>query len=311
MFVHPTADIQTSDIGEGTRVWQYCVILPGAKVGKDGNICAHCFIENDVRIGDRVTIKCGVQLWDGITIEDDVFIGPNVTFTNDPYPRSRHQPKAFSRTLVKRGASIGANSTLLPGITIGHDALIGAGSVITSNVPPGTIVAGNPARILRYVAGQVDANSGKPLPAQGASRIEGVRWIDLGSAEDIRGQLTFAQWNQHLPFIPQRMFFVHHVPTEQVRGEHAHKECQQILCCVAGFIHVVVDDGTIRDEYVLDTPHRGLLIPPRIWATQYRYSHNAVLAVFASHPYDPDDYIRDYDEFLRYRRALESSRGGP
>lgn len=149
VFQHPSSDVQSADIGGGTRIWQFCVVLAGAKIGNDCNVCSHCFIENDVVVGDRVTVKCGVQLWDGITIEDDVFIGPNVTFTNDLFPRSQQHPEQFPRTTIKCGASIGANATLLPGISVGAKAMVGAGSVVTSDVPPGTVVVGNPATVTR------------------------------------------------------------------------------------------------------------------------------------------------------------------
>lgn len=149
MFIHPSSDVQSKQIGEGTRVWQYVVILPGAVIGRDGNICSHCFIENKVVVGDRVTVKCGVQLWDGVTLEDDVFVGPNVTFTNDQQPRSRNAAAELLPTLVKKGASIGANATILPGLTIGEGAMVGAGAVVTKDVPPGVTVVGNPARIVR------------------------------------------------------------------------------------------------------------------------------------------------------------------
>ena len=146
MFIHPSSDVQTKQVGEGTRIWQYVVILPGAVIGRDGNICSHCFIENRVVVGDRVTVKCGVQLWDGVTLEDDVFVGPNVTFTNDQQPRSRNTAAKLLPTVVKKGASIGANATILPGLTIGEGAMVGAGSVVTKDVPPGVTVVGNPAR---------------------------------------------------------------------------------------------------------------------------------------------------------------------
>ena len=149
MFIHPSSDVQSKQIGEGTRVWQYVVILPGAVIGRDGNICSHCFIENQVVVGDRVTVKCGVQLWDGVTLEDDVFVGPNATFTNDRVPRSRNASATLLPTLVKKGASIGANATILPGLTIGEGAMVGAGAVVTKDVPPRTLVVGNPARVVR------------------------------------------------------------------------------------------------------------------------------------------------------------------
>jgi acetyltransferase-like isoleucine patch superfamily enzyme len=146
-MIHPLSDVKSSQIGEGTTIWQYCVVLPKAKIGKNCNICAQVFIENDVVIGDNVTVKSGVQLWDGVTLEDNVFIGPNVTFTNDLLPRSKQYPVHFSRTLVKRGASIGANATILAGHTIGENALIGAGSVVTKDVPANTVWYGNPAKL--------------------------------------------------------------------------------------------------------------------------------------------------------------------
>jgi acetyltransferase-like isoleucine patch superfamily enzyme len=148
MFIHPNSDVQSQHIGEGTRVWQYVVILPDAVIGRDGNICSHCFIENKVVVGDRVTVKCGVQLWDGVTLEDDVFVGPNATFTNDLRPRSRNATAQLLPTLVKKGASIGANATILPGLTIGEGATVGAGAVVTKDVPPGVTVVGSPARII-------------------------------------------------------------------------------------------------------------------------------------------------------------------
>ena len=149
MFIHPSSDVQSKQIGEGTRIWQYVVILPEAIIGRDCNICSHCFIENKVVVGDRVTVKCGVQLWDGVTLEDDVLVGPNATFTNDLNPRSRNDAAKLLPTLVKKGASIGANATILPGLTIGEGAMVGAGAVVTKDVPPRALVVGNPARVVR------------------------------------------------------------------------------------------------------------------------------------------------------------------
>jgi len=145
-FIHKLSDVQSKNIGENTNIWQFCVVLPNAVIGNNCNICSHIFIENDVNIGNNVTIKNGVQIWDGVTIEDDVFIGPNVTFCNDKYPVSRQHPAAFLKTIIKKGASIGANATILPGITIGQNALIGAGSVVIRDVAPNLIMVGNPAK---------------------------------------------------------------------------------------------------------------------------------------------------------------------
>lgn len=149
--IHPSADVQSDHIGDGTSVWQFCVILPDSRIGVNCNICAGVLIENDVIIGDNVTIKSGVQIWDGVTICDNVFIGPNVTFTNDIVPRSKVYPERFAKTLIETGASIGANATIIAGHTIGAYALIGAGSVVTKNIPPHTVWFGNPAVHRGYI----------------------------------------------------------------------------------------------------------------------------------------------------------------
>lgn len=149
--IHELADVKSSSIGDDTRVWQYSVILSGAIIGSNCNICAHTLVEGDVVIGDNVTVKSGVFLWDGTRIADDVFIGPNATFTNDPMPRSKVYPESFTGITVKQGASIGANATILPGVTIGVRAMVGAGAVVTKDVPDFAIVVGNPAKVIRYV----------------------------------------------------------------------------------------------------------------------------------------------------------------
>lgn len=158
-FIHPQALVESPHLGAGTRVWAFAHILPGARIGADCNICDQVFIENDVVVGDRVTVKCGVQLWDGLRVEDEVFIGPNATFTNDLFPRSKVYPETFAVTVLRRGASIGANATILAGLTIGEGAMVGAGAVVTRDVPPGAIVVGNPARIKGYI-------DGTPLPKE-------------------------------------------------------------------------------------------------------------------------------------------------
>jgi acetyltransferase-like isoleucine patch superfamily enzyme len=149
--VHPTAEVQTVQIGEDTLIWQYCVILKGARIGSKCNINFNVFIENDVKIGNNVTIKSGVQIWDGLRIENNVFIGPNVTFTNDKYPKSKQYPKQFTQTILKESASIGAGSVILCGITIGRNSLIGAGSVVTKNIPDNELWYGNPAKFIRKI----------------------------------------------------------------------------------------------------------------------------------------------------------------
>lgn len=150
-MIHVLSEVQSTRIGNNTKIWQFCVVLPNAEIGNNCNICSHCFIENDVKIGDNVTVKCGVYLWDGIEIENDVFIGPNVTFTNDKYPRSKQYPNEFLKTKIQRGASIGAGSIILGGITIGEKAMIGAGSLVAKNVPAGQLWMGNPAKYIRNI----------------------------------------------------------------------------------------------------------------------------------------------------------------
>jgi UDP-2-acetamido-3-amino-2,3-dideoxy-glucuronate N-acetyltransferase len=150
-YIHSLSDVQSVNIGKDTTIWQYCVVLPEARIGNNTNICSHCFIENQVVIGNNVTIKNGVYIWDGIEIEDNVFIGPNVTFTNDKYPHSKQYPDAFQKTIFKKGSSIGAGAVILGGITIGENALVGAGSVVTKNIPAKELWLGNPAKFIRKI----------------------------------------------------------------------------------------------------------------------------------------------------------------
>jgi len=303
-FVHPAAINESNNVGRNTRIWAYTHVLPGATIGEDCNLCDQVFVENDVLVGNRVTIKCGVQLWDGITLEDDVFIGPNATFTNDSFPRSKQYPETFSRTTIRTGASIGANATILPGLTIGQYAMVGAGTVVTKDVPPFAIVVGNPARIVGYVAAnknKTPISSAIPDRTDYSSAVLGVKGIhlyELPEVSDLRGNLTFAEYDGILPFIPKRFFLVFNVPSRDVRGEHAHRKCHQFLVCVKGSCSIVVDDGKNRVELLLNRQSLGLYIAPMVWATEYKYSSDAVLMVLASDIYNADDYIRNYEQFL-------------
>ena len=300
-FIHELSDVSTSLIGTSTSVWQYVVILPGAKIGNDCNICSHCFIENEVIIGDRVTLKSGVQLWNGLEIGDDVFVGPNVSFSNDLYPRSKKHLEKSLKTIVGNGASIGSGAVILPGITIGSGAMVGAGSVVTRSVPQNAIVVGNPARIVGYAG--VDNKLPKIFDSEGTklgnSIVKGVLTYELDSIEDIRGKLTVGEFNRTVPFPVKRYFMVYDVPSKEIRGAHAHKRCHQFLICAKGSCSVVADDGENRQEFILNRPNFGVYLPPMVWGTQYKYSPDATLLVFASEYYDPDDYIRDYEVFVK------------
>ncbi len=301
---HPDSRVESAQVGMGTRVWAFAHVLPGAVIGADCNICDGVFIENDVVVGDRVTVKCGVQLWDGLRVEDDVFIGPNATFSNDSFPRSR---VAFQlqKTHVRKGASIGANATILPGIVIGQNAMVGAGAVVTRDVPPNAVVVGNPARIVGYGPKGSDAtcygtssdsnlNSLRMLDVQGASLIR------LPRVDDLRGALVFGECGQHLPFKPERVFVVFDVPSREVRGEHAHRELHEFMVCLRGSCSIALDDGGARDEIELRDPSVGLHVSPGLWRVHYKYSSDAMLMVLCSHGYDANDYIRDYDDFLAH-----------
>jgi UDP-2-acetamido-3-amino-2,3-dideoxy-glucuronate N-acetyltransferase len=300
-FIHERAIVEPgARVGAGTRVWAFAHVLGGAVIGRDCNVCDGVFVENDVVIGDRVTLKCGVQVWDGVRLDDDVFVGPNATFTNDLFPRSRQRPEKFVETRVRKGASLGANCTILAGVVIGQNAMVGAGAVVTKDVPPHAIVVGNPAAIRGY-ATEEKARPPEPAPQGGAPEqlaVRNARLIELPLVEDLRGKLTFGEIGKQLPFEAKRIFSVFGVPSRDIRGEHAHRKCHQLLVCVSGSVSVMVDDGRMRDTVVLDRPNRALHIPPMVWASQYRYSSDANLVVLASDVYDANDYIRDYDRFL-------------
>lgn len=302
-YIHETADVKSLTIGNDTKIWQFVVILPEAKIGSEVNICAHCFIENDVTIGDRVTIKSGVQLWDGVRVENDVFIGPNVTFTNDKFPRSKVWPEKNTETLIEKGASLGAGAVILPGITIGTGAMIGAGAIVTKSVPPYAIVTSPAATISGYVS-----NPSIPPATELADKT--IRSVGVGGVTahhfkripDLRGELSFGEFERDIPFMPKRYFLVFNVPEGKIRGQHAHHNCHQFLICVKGSCKLMVDDGKSRAELHLKEPDQGVYLPPLIWGTLYQYSNDAVLLVFTSDYYEESDYIHNYQQFCDLTR---------
>lgn len=307
-FVHPKALCETKKIGAGTRVGAFACVLEGAIVGRDCNICSHTYIGAGAALGDRVTINNGVHVWDGIRLEDDVFIGPNATFTNDIVQR-KIGAETSPETRVCQGALIGANATILPGVTIGRNALVGAGAVVTRSVPPNAVVMGNPARIRGYVAAMAQAGFDPSAAEAGRvsdrgevgvqrSAVSGVTLHRLPLRRDMRGSLVASEFGEDIPFDPKRSFLVFDVSSSEIRGEHAHYSCHQFIVCVRGGCSVLVDDGRTREEFRLDHPTLGLYIPPMVWSSQFRHSPDAMLLVLASEHYDPADYIRDYQTFL-------------
>ncbi|RZT95246.1 transferase family hexapeptide repeat protein [Rivibacter subsaxonicus] len=232
-------------------------------------------------------------------LEADVIVGPNAVFVE---PGSSADGAAAQ---VQRGVRIGANATIHSGITLATGAVVRPGAVVTRSVPPAAIVEGNPAVITGYVdtdqprAGAGPALiAGTPQPIE-ATSVRGVTVHSFPVINDLRGNLTVGEFGRQIPFHPLRYFMVFGVPNQEIRGEHAHRECHQFLVCVRGRCCVVADDGVRRVEVTLDMPSRGLHLPPMTWGIQYKYSADALLLVFASHHYDPADYIRDYGTFLR------------
>jgi UDP-2-acetamido-3-amino-2,3-dideoxy-glucuronate N-acetyltransferase len=305
-YVHPRGLCESAKVGAGTRIGAFAHILDGAVIGRDCDICDHVFIEEQVVLGDRVTVKSGVQLWNGLIIEDDVFIGPNATFANDRFVRSKHHQATYPVTTICRNASIGAAATILPGLTMGHNAMIGAGSVVTSNVQPNAIVTGNPARVVGYVDTKrrgvnyrTVSAPGDGFPGVAQTTVEGVTLHRLKRVEDTRGNLLVGEFGRELPFVPARFFTIFDVPGTRVRGEHAHRRCEQFFVSLRGNCSIVVEDGRNREEILLDSPDFGAYIPPMIWATLYKFTSDAIFLVFASAYYDPEDYIRDYEVYLR------------
>ncbi|HEY4245807.1 MAG TPA: WxcM-like domain-containing protein [Lacunisphaera sp.] len=306
VFVHPAAINESPEVGPGTSVSAFSHLLAGARIGENCCIGQHVVVERGAIIGNRVQIKFGVYLGDGVTLEDDVFIGANVTFANNSLTLHPPSPTPQNRIVVQRGASIGANATILPGLHIGSHARIEAGAVVTRDVPPHAIVSGNPAIIRSYVHASKEVstdpdkrpNSFHPEPGPVPS-LRGLAIVPIPLISDLRGSLSFAEIDKGLPFVPKRYFTIFDVPTPEVRGEHAHRQLHQFLVVLHGQCRVAADDGTHRWETVLDSPRTGLHVSPYIWLNLFGFSRDCVLLVLASDVYQENDYIRDYNEFER------------
>jgi acetyltransferase-like isoleucine patch superfamily enzyme len=286
----------TGQVGPGTQIAAFARVLPGARIGRNCSVSDHVFIGNDVVIGDNVAVQSGAQLWNGVRLANRVVVGPNATFAA--------AAENVSETVVEEGASIGANATILAGLRIGRSAIVAPGAVVTQNVPPNAVVSGNPAIIVDYQS--LDSVPAQPTTSEQVGfaprtstglGVGGCELRRMPHFSDMRGSLAPLDFEQDLPFRPQRSFLVYSVPNNRVRGEHAHRQCHQLLVAAHGKLAVVIDDGTSRREVELNSPTIGLHVLPMVWTTQYKFEPETVLLVFASHPYDPDDYIRDYDTY--------------
>jgi UDP-2-acetamido-3-amino-2,3-dideoxy-glucuronate N-acetyltransferase len=298
-FVHASALCESKRIGAGTRIGVRARIRANACIGNDCIIGDDVLVDNEVDIGDRVTIEPEAELRGDLTLEDDVFVAAHAKLA----PTGSRSGESV-KTVIRRAAWIGAGATIVSGVLVGEGAVIGAQSTVVAPVPPGAVVAGDPARILGYRdTGRTPISAAAVadrLPAGGAEKlpVRGCQLRRVASITDSRGRLTVAELGEDLPFATKRIFFVNDVPDGQVRGGHSHRGCWQFLLAIQGSVSALIDDRRTRDEVVLDGPGSGLLVRPGVWSLQYRFSNRAVLVIFASHPYEPAEYIRDYDEFL-------------
>jgi UDP-2-acetamido-3-amino-2,3-dideoxy-glucuronate N-acetyltransferase len=244
----------------------------------------------------KITLMPGCYVEPGVELEEKVYVGPNAVILS-------HSGNDLPKTILRAGGQVGANATVLQGVTIGVRAQVKPGSVVTKSVPPLAIVEGNPARIIGYVeTGEKTANDVDHQQSvrytHKLAKVKDVSLHRFSMVPDLRGNLSVGEFEREIPFTPSRYFLVLDVPTAETRGEHAHRKCKQFLIAVKGSVSVVADDGFSREEFLLNQPNIGLYLPAMTWGIQYRYSADAVLLVFASDFYDPNDYIRDYDEFL-------------
>ena len=299
--IHPSALSESNDIGPDTRIEAFTYIAHKVRVGQNCVIGPHVFIGRDAVIGDRVIIRGSAQICAGTIIEDEVSIAAHASFLS---AGNSHSGDVTDNPIVLRhSCKIGANATLCAGVTIGEYGVVSAGAVVMRSVRPHAIVAGNPATVVAFA--NTPETPARPAAASSAlvqateSKVRGVKIYELPLIRDPRGNLTVGEFERTLPFVPKRYFMTFDVPNVDLRGEHAHRTCHQFLLCVRGSCAVVVDDGLNREEFLLDRPTFGVHVPPMVWATEYKHSQDSRLLVFASEYYDPADYIRDYQIFLK------------
>lgn len=285
-------------------------IHPSSRINEHVSVDATARIGPNCHLQGCITIEAGVLLKGGITLIGDIMVGRNSILEPGVCIASPKPGQPRESTVVRLGheVHVGAGTILLSGVSIGHHAWIEPGTVVVRNIPSHALVGGNPATISGYMddptyQGRIASNVVPRPDSPGAhpSLVQGVTVHHFARVRDLRGDLSVGEFERNVPFQPKRYFIVYDVPSTETRGEHAHKQCHQFLICVAGSVSVVVDDGARREEVLLDRPNIGLFIPAGVWGIQYKYSANGVLLVFASEYYDASDYIRNYDEFLRFR----------
>lgn len=314
--VHPSASIAGAHLGGGVSVGADARVGFGAVIGAGTSIAVGARVGAAAVVGVGVTIGAFADIADRVEIQDRAEIGAHAVLSPiDPSNPSDSGPEGTSRgrarrrpSTVEKGVVIGANATILPGVILGKRSVVLPGSVVMEDVPPRAVVGGNPAVVLDYVesrtvrgtsAGPADWGTGRD---GGSGLPGGARLLPLTRARDLRGSLSALEFGG-LPWIPRRFFAVYGVPTAETRGEHAHHRCEQLLIAVNGQLSVQLDDGNHRATVPLTSPDVGLLMPRRVWGRQSNFSVDAVLVVLASRPYEPDDYIRTYEEFLSVVRS--------
>ncbi len=307
--IHPDALCAPESVGLNTEIGALSIVEQGATLGSNCRIGSHVSVQAEATIGNNVTLDSGVRVGSRTVIGDRVSVGCGAAIGFG----SHAVDEIGDSTTIENGALIGSGSVVVAGLRVGRNSVVGTGSIVTTDVPPNAMVAGNPARVHGYVHAM---DQEQRLPAPPAERetgnpillgVGGCELWNLPQNRDARGSLVSVEFARELPFVPVRTFFVFDVPGEDVRGEHAHRHCSQFLIASSGGISVVIDDGSTATEVRLDRPNLGLYIPPGVWGIQYRFHQGGVLTVFASAAYDPDDYIRDYDEFTAYVRTARPS----
>ena len=279
-------------------IHQTAIIEKSARLGKNLTIGPNAVIGDNVTIGDNCIIDSGVNISRNSILESGVIIGSNTVFIEANIENEE------TETIIKKMVKIGPNTTIYPNIIVGESAAVKPGTVLMRTVPPYAIVEGNPATIVGYIDTIYRTNDLKKIPAiqkelkSELIGVKGVTYHNFPIIPDLRGNLTVGEFNNQIPFEAKRYFLIYGVPTREVRGEHAHRLCHQFLICIHGHCSIVTDDGNNRVEILLDSPNKGLYLPPMTWSIQYQYSQDAILLVFASHYYDSDDYIRDYENFI-------------